>query len=353
MEKILNMLVSNPVILIVISLVGLALLLFSAKRKEDIDMPGKHHRSYNPKAPKDISSSELTYFSMHIIGESETVSGNVEIVLDAYTDKDEYLLKKAKDRIAEFEKLGYMLWLTVANDLSEDYVRFEAAVDKAFVREFAQQIRKSGVMKLNGTYDWVDGLPENAGHFTLAARYQTKEKIGLSINAYIPNQAVRLFEHLKPLLISKMRENNANYIPLLNYNKIIANPKRLIRLISISQSHPRPLNTFNFNLEIEDDRAYLSGDFTDYDGSHSCKSVEIDPADLEIIITAFLSNKYVFVPDSFQKEDNIAILEDCTFSYYVFFQGISEGYRPYYGTFDESAQDMIDIFKQAVKKYRH
>ena len=47
-------------------------------------------------------------------------------------------------------------------------------------------------MTLNGRVDWTDGIPEDAGQFILAARYQTKEKLSISINGKAPSNQEKL-----------------------------------------------------------------------------------------------------------------------------------------------------------------
>ncbi|MDI9541144.1 MAG: hypothetical protein QM204_06740 [Bacillota bacterium] len=359
MKNMFNKLFSVPGILIIVIISGLVVFLFFSKgKKEDLPMTGEHHYSDNPNAPKDIESLDLNYFSLRrrttATEDSDFIYGGsfLEITLSIYDEKDEYLIRKAKDKVTQFQKLGYMLWLTVSNDTADDYVSFDIAVDKEFVEQFALLIRESGIIKLNGKVDWTDGIPVDAGQFILSAKYQTGEKLSISINGKAPSyQEENLFQKLKPLLIKKMIENNANYIPLLNYDRTIITPEELISSIYISQIHSTLLNTFNFNLKIDDNKAYLSGEFTDYDGTYNCESLQIDKSDLEIILNGFLSNRYVLVTDNFNHSNNIAILEDSTFCFYVYFHGIDEGFKPYYGTFDESAQDVICIFRYLVKKY--
>lgn len=360
MRYLIEKLIFGPIGLIVLLILGLVVFLFLSKKKqEDIAMTGQHHYSNNPNAPKDIESLDLTYFSLYSIGtsfqENDFVYGAslLEITLSIYDENDEYILKKAKDKLKEFQQYGYMLWLTVSNKTSEDYVSFNIPVNKEFVEKFALLVRQSDIMTLNGRVDWTDGIPEDAGQFILAARYQTKEKLSISINGKAPsNQEKNLFKKLKPLFIKIMLENNADYIPLLNYDRIIINPQELISSINISQEHVTLLNTFNFNLEINDKVAYLSGKFTDYDNTFSCETAEIEQSDLEILLNGLINNRYVLVTDSFEHKNNVEILEDGIFSFYIHFNVIDEGFKPYYGSFDENTPDVIYIFKQLVKKYR-
>jgi hypothetical protein len=359
MRYLIEKLIFGPIGLIILIILGLVVFLFFSKKKEEnIPMTGQHHYSNDPNAPKDIESLDLIYFSLYSIGtsiqENDFVYGAslLEITLSIYDEKDEYILKKAKDQLKEFQESGYMLWLTVSNKTSEDYVSFNIPVDKKFVEEFALLVRQSTIMTLNGRVDWTDGIPVDTGQLILAARYQTNEKLSISINGKAPSsQEKNLFTKLKPLFIKIMLENNADYTPLLNYDRTIINAQKLISSIHISQEHPTLLNTFNFNLEINDKKAYLSGKFTDYDGTFSCETAEIEQSDLEILLNGLISNRYVLVTDSFEHKNNVAILEDGIFSFYIHFNGIDKGFKPYYGSFDEGTADVICIFQQLVKKY--
>ncbi|MGI6608428.1 MAG: hypothetical protein ACOX1F_05580 [Erysipelotrichaceae bacterium] len=357
MKNLFDKLLSSPIILIVILILAVSVFLFFSKEKEEAVMTGEHHHSNDPKAPKDIDSLDLCYFSLNTIGTITEDSGffygpsSLEITLSIYDENDSYLLKKAKDKVEEFRQSGYMLWLSVSNKTPDDYVSFDIPVDKNFVEKFAALVRQSGIMSLNGTVDWTDGISPDAGQFILSARYKTNEKLSVSVNACVPNQASVLFKKLKPLFINKMIENNVNYIPLLNYDRTIINPQQLISSITIIQQHTTLLNTYNFNLIITDGTACLSGEFTDYDGTYNCNDIEIDESDLEILLNGFLSNRYVFVTDSFEHKNNVDIPEGSIFSFYIYFNGVKEGFKPYYGSFDDNVHDVVEIFKQMVKKY--
>jgi hypothetical protein len=49
----------------------------------------------------------------------------------------------------------------------------------------------------------------------LSAKYQTGEKLNITMNATVPTKGIKLFKLLKPLLINKMLEHKSNYIALL------------------------------------------------------------------------------------------------------------------------------------------
>lgn len=324
----------------------------SNKNKVDLtDMPGKHDIYVNPKASKYISSLNLTYFKMSINGFNESITGYIEIYLAAYNENDKYLIYKAQDDVLKFKELGYMVWVKSYDKLYDSYIDFKAAVNQDFMQDFALLVKQSDIVDLNGTNNHIRGIPEDIDNFSLVAKYKSDERIDVSINSYIPNKAIKLFKLLKPLLIKKMMETKANYSALINFDREIVKPKELIKEISLEQTHNTKLNTFSFKLEIKENIPYLTANFTDFDGSYNLTEIKITKADLNNILNGFLSNRYIFVPEDFSKEDNISLLENSTYNYYIIFNGIDEKYKPYYGIYDEKSQDMFFVFKDVAKNY--
>lgn len=350
MKDILDKLFSVPGILIIILILAILFLLFTGKEKEDSPMTGKHHSSSDPNAPKNIASLELNNFRLLIQDKSLEISGYIEITLAAYDDGDTRLLENAGDKIDEFKKSGYMLWLNVSSN-NNDYVQLKVAVDKEFVTEFAKLIKESDVMSLNGEYNWTDGIPEDAGQFMLSAKYQTGEKLNITMNATVPTKGIKLFKLLKPLLINKMLEHKSNYIALLNFDRDLINPESIISSIIISQSDTSVSNAFNFNLKINDTIGYLSADYTFGGKNFHCNYVKIDKSDLEIILNALVKTRFSFVTDKYLQEDTSGIYDNRTLSYHVYFKGLTEGYNPINGDYGDDYQDLVFIFMEILPKY--
>ena len=344
MKDLFDKLFSIPSILLIILILVVIFLLFTKREKQDFPMTGKHHSSLDPNAPKDIASLELKNFTLLINDRSLEISGNVEISLAAYDNSDTRLLENAGDKIDDFKKLGYMLWISASSN-NDDYVQLKVAVDKEFVTEIASLIRQSGVMTLNGKYDWTDGIPEDAGVFMLSAKYQTGEKLNVTINATVPISGIELFKLLKPLLINKMLEQDSNYIALLNFNRDLINPETLVSSINISQSD------ISFNLKIIDAVGYLSSNYINSDNNFHCDAIQIDNSDLEIILNALVNTRFVFVTDKYLKEDTSGIYDKSTSIYYIYFKNLAEGYHPINGDYGEDYQDLVFIFMEMVKKY--
>jgi hypothetical protein len=362
------------VILVVALIVVLAIHLVSCKKKppQDCDQsdvtgttpreekPGEHKRSQDPDAPKDIASTDLLSFDMHMVNASDDIHGSFDLGLHVFDENDAYLVRKAGDNTEPFKESGYILSIGVSADRSYEFcsgISIALPVDKDFTTRFAKIVRQSGIMAINGKYDWTSGLPVNAGEFILSGKYASGDYLGISINAYVPTRGIDLFRALRPLLIDALMNAGEDYVPLLNLDSGTTTPEELIKTIHLSQSHMTLIDSYSFTLMIDSGQGYLAGSFTDKAGQHRCEYVEIDDSDSERLVRAFVHDRYYYALIGRKDDSNETggypgvVYDETTDSFTVSFRGVRESFYPIYGVFDETNEDLHIVFRELVKKY--
>lgn len=362
------------VILVVALIVVLAIHLVSCKKKppQDCDQsdvtgttpseekPGEHKRSQDPDAPKDIASTDLLSFDMHMVNASDDIHGSFDLGLHVFDENDAYLVRKAGDNTEPFKESGYILSIGVSADRSYEFcsgISIALPVDKDFTTRFAKIVRQSGIMAINGKYDWTSGLPVNAGEFILGAKYASGDYLSISVNAFVPTRGIDLYRALRPLLIDTLMNAGEDYVPLLNLDSGTTTPDELIATIHMSQSHMTLTESYDFSLMIDAGHGYLTGHFTDKAGQHRCEHVAIEDADSERLVRAFVRDRYYYALAEKKDDSNETggypgdVYDETTESFTVSFRGVRKSFYPIYGAFDETNEDLFFVFHELVKKY--
>lgn len=321
---------------------------------------GGHTTWNDPDAPKDITSTDILTFDMSMTNGSGDIQGYVDISLCVFDENDKYLLEKAAANVQSFKESGYILFIDVVADRVSDYASgFDIAlpVDKDFTVRFAEAVRQSGVMEMNGQGDWTSGNPVDAGEFVLAVKYASGDCLSTSINSTIPEKGIALYRALRPLLIDACMAVKENYIPLLNLDGGTMTPEELVKSISMSQSHMLKTETYNFSLMIDAGRGKLTGNYSDEKGEYHCSFVEIENADCERLIRSFVRTRYYYASEKENDDSNKAdkypgvIYDETTSSFSVSFHGVRKSFLPIHGIADNTNEDLYAVFCELVKKY--
>ncbi len=373
------------IVLVIVLIVGLTLLQVSCKKKPPQDSDEsqetnatttghekslKTRRTIRPtdenitqndtNAPKEIASTDLLSFDMSITNGSGDIQGYVDLALYVFNESDEYLLKRAGNNVQAFKELGYMLSIDAAADRVPEYEsRIDVAlpVDKDFTIRFAEAVRQSGVMAINGQGNWTSGLPEDAGEFVLGGKYAPGDYLSISVNSYLPDEGIALYRTLRPLLIDALMEAEEDYVPLLNLDGGTTTPGELVKGIHMSQSHMLKTETYNFSLMIDAGHGYLTGNFTDEEGEYGCNFIEMESADSERLIRSFVQSRHYYASekgkDDSSKTDAYpgVVYDETTYSFSASFHGISKSFLPIRGIVNEVNEDLETVFRELVKKY--
>ena len=328
----------------------------SSAKETDDDIDGGHKSWVNPNAPKDIASTDLLSFFMSMTNDSGDIQGSINLELCVFDENEKSLIEKAGNNVKQFKKSGYMLTIYVIDDRYSDYGEEITAiipVDKDFSIRFAEAVRASDVLNLNGIYDWTQGLPPKAGEFIIDANYASGEFISIEMNPSIPSEGITLYRSMRPLLLETMLDAGENYVPLLNLDRAFTTPAELIKTIDLRQNHMMITETYIFTLMRFSDRYCLTGRFTDKDGQqYVCDGVEIESADRERLLNAFVQGRYYYArTDDSDKGSFNGIYDETTGSFTVSFIGVRKSYSPIYGTEDESNESVYEVFCELTKKY--
>ncbi|NMA00075.1 MAG: hypothetical protein GX924_03465, partial [Clostridiaceae bacterium] len=229
----------------------------SSAKETDDDIDGGHKSWVNPNAPKDIASTDLLSFFMSMTNDSGDIQGSINLELCVFDENEKSLIEKAGNNVKQFKKSGYMLTIYVIDDRYSDYGEEITAiipVDKDFSIRFAEAVRASDVLNLNGIYDWTQGLPPKAGEFIIDANYASGEFISIEMNPSIPSEGITLYRSMRPLLLETMLDAGENYVPLLNLDRAFTTPAELIKTIDLRQNHMMITETYIFTLMRFSDR---------------------------------------------------------------------------------------------------
>ncbi len=310
----------------------------------------------NPNAPKDITSTDLLNFFMSMTNDSGDIQGSIDLELCEFDENDKSLTEKAGNNVKRFKKSGYMLTIYVIDNRYSDYGEEMIAtvpVDKDFSIRFAEAIRKSGVLELNGIYDWTNGLPPKAGEFIIGANYVSGEFISIEMNPSIPLKGISLYRSIRPLLLEAMLDAEKNYVPLLNLDSAFMTPAELINTINIRQNHMTITETYIFTLMRFSDTYYLTGQFTDKEGQrYACDGAEIESADRDRLLNAFVQSRYYYArSDDSDNGSSDGALDETIGSFTVSFKGVRRSYRPIYGNMDASNESVYKVFRELTRKY--
>ncbi len=323
-------------------------------------LEGEHTTWNDPNAPKDITSTDILTFDMSMTNGSGDIQGYIDLALCVFDENDKYHLEQAGDHIQSFKESGYILSIDVVADRVTEYesgIAVALPVDKDFTVRFAEAVRQSGVMAMNGQGDWTSGIPVDAGEFVLAAKYASGDYLSTSINSTIPEKGIALYRTLRPLLIDAFMAAEENYVPLLNLDGGTTTPEELVKGIHMSQSHMLKTETYNFSLLIDSGRDKLTGNYSDEEGEYSCSFVEIENADCERLIRSFVRTRYYYAlekeKDNSNKEDEYpgVAYDETTSSFSVSFHGVRKSFLPIHGIADDTNEDLYAVFCELVKKY--
>ena len=328
----------------------------SSAKETDDDIDGGHKSWVNPNAPKDIASTDLLSFFMSMTNDSGDIQGSIDLELCEFDENNKSLIEKAGNNVKRFKKSGYMLTIYVIDDRYSDYGEEMIAtvpVDKDFSIRFAEAIRKSGVLELNGIYDWTNGLPPKAGEFIIGANYVSGEFISIAMNPSIPLKGISLYRSIRPLLLEAMLDAEKNYVPLLNLDSAFMTPAELINTINIRQNHMTITETYIFTLMRFSDTYYLTGHFTDKEGQrYACDGAEIESADRDRLLNAFVQSRYYYArSDDSDIGSSDGALDETIGSFTVSFKGVRRSYRPIYGNMDASNESVYKVFRELTRKY--
>ncbi|NMA18935.1 MAG: hypothetical protein GX939_09375, partial [Clostridiaceae bacterium] len=241
----------------------------SSAKETDDDIDGGRKSWVNPNAPKDIASTDLLSFFMSMTNDSGDIQGSIDLELCVFDEDDKSHIEKAGNNVKQFKDFGYMLTIYVSDDrysdCYSDYGEEMTAtlpIDKDFSIRFAEAIRESGVLELNGICDWTNGLPPKAREFIIDANYASGEFISIEMNPSIPLKGIALYRSMRPLLLETMLDAGENYVPLLNLDRAFTTPAELIKTIDLRQNHMMITETYIFTLMRFSDRYCLTGRFT-------------------------------------------------------------------------------------------
>ncbi|HHW93369.1 MAG TPA: hypothetical protein GX734_02610 [Clostridiaceae bacterium] len=321
---------------------------------------GEHTSWNDPKAPIDITATDILTFDMSMTGGSGDIQGYIDLALCVYDENDKHLLKQAAANAQSFKESGYILSIDVVADRVPEYesgINIILPVDKDFTIRLAETIRQSGVISMNGKVDWTSGIPVDTGEFVLAVKYASGDYLSISVNSYLPDEGIALYRALRPLLINVLMKAEEDYVPLLNLDSGTETPKELVKGIHESQSHMIKTETYNFSLMIDSGRGYLSGNFADAERNYSCHFVEIEDADCERLIHSFVQTRYYYALEKKKDDSNKTdeypgvVYDETTYSFSASFHGIRKSFLPIRGIGDEANEDLYTVFSELVKKY--
>lgn len=329
----------------------------SSVEETDDNIDGGRKSRVNLNAPKDIASTDLLDFTMRMINDSGDIQGLIELNLYVFDENDKSLVEKAGNKIKQFKDSGYLLTIYVIDDRYSDSGEEMTAtlpVDKDFSIRLAEAVRESGVLILNGIYDWTYGLPPKVGEFIIGANYASGDFISLEMNQSIPFEGIELYRSLRPSLLKTLLDAGENYIPLLNLDSGSTTPAELINTIDIRQNHMTITESYSFTLmRWPFDRYCLTGRFTDREGQrYECDGVDIESADKERLLNAFIQSRYYYArSDDSGNGSSDGVFDETTGSFTVSFMGVRKSYSPIYGDLDESIESVYEVFCELTKKY--